>query len=662
MAQQLINVGTTANDGTGDLLRNGFIKVNQNFTELYTNRISGSGTDNYIPRFNGTNALENSIIFDNGTNVGIGTTSPVYPLQVNGVINTNSFFRIGDATTIGGIGSANAIFGVGGNDWVFYNPNATSNVFYTSGTERMRITSSGNVGIGTSDFFENAKLTLQGGLVVRSGAISNAPSQNAVVLDNAGGISRLMASGASTWNAVLAINPFGGNVGIGTTNPTEKLHVAGVAQILDDGSRGRITFQISSTQNDLYSTTTAFDDYRNLRLSSNELILSSGGTTERMRITSSGNVGIGTTTADYRTQIETTSANVFLVKNTSSTSFNRSYFYNNNNIGTQFLNFGSAYGFGTEFGVGQNGSVLQSNTTSAFAIGTSTSTPLYLGTNGTERMRITSAGKVGIGATNPYSKLEIVGPSTSYSNSPSIVLTDNAGTINSRRWLIGNVATDYGSLNFAVSTTNSNDPVNSKMTIKKEGNVGIGTTSPAYPLEVNGSINVYPNNFFRYDGDTGIIGSATSIGGASNQLGIRASNDILFATNGANERMRITSGGNVGIGTSSPSEKLTLSGGALRLESATGVSSYVHYISPGNDEWSAGMNGAYDFQIAYSNGLGTPRMTLLKGGNVGIGTTSPTSKLQVVGLPSYVDNTTALAGGLTAGAFYHTAGVLKVVI
>jgi len=111
MAQQLINVGTTANDGTGDLLRNGFIKVNQNFTELYTNRISGSGTDNYIPRFNGTNALENSIIYDNGTNVGIGTTSPAYPLEVNGSINVypNNFFRydgdtgiIGSATSIGG--------------------------------------------------------------------------------------------------------------------------------------------------------------------------------------------------------------------------------------------------------------------------------------------------------------------------------------------------------------------------------------------------------------------------------------------------------------------------------------------------------------------------------------------------------------------------------
>jgi hypothetical protein len=49
------------------------------------------------------------------------------------------------------------------------------------------------------------------------------------------------------------------------------------------------------------------------------------------------------------------------------------------------------------------------------------------------------------------------------------------------------------------------------------------------------------------------------------------------------------------------------------------------------------------------------------GGNVGIGTTAPTSKLQVVGLPVYADNTAALSGGLTAGAFYRTStGVLMV--
>lgn len=78
MAQQIINVGAAANDGTGDTLRGAFIKTDENFDELYTNRISGIGTDNYVPRFNGTNALENSQIFDNGSALLIGTTSAIY--------------------------------------------------------------------------------------------------------------------------------------------------------------------------------------------------------------------------------------------------------------------------------------------------------------------------------------------------------------------------------------------------------------------------------------------------------------------------------------------------------------------------------------------------------------------------------------------------------
>lgn len=51
-----------------------------------SSKVSGSGTDNYIPRFNGTTAIENSIMYDDGTNIGIGTASPTAKLSVAGAL------------------------------------------------------------------------------------------------------------------------------------------------------------------------------------------------------------------------------------------------------------------------------------------------------------------------------------------------------------------------------------------------------------------------------------------------------------------------------------------------------------------------------------------------------------------------------------------------
>jgi hypothetical protein len=73
----------------------GFLKNNGSGTLSWTTiagagGVTGTGTDNYIPRWNGTTALENSIIYDTGTNVGIGTTSPGAKLTVQGTNSTAS--------------------------------------------------------------------------------------------------------------------------------------------------------------------------------------------------------------------------------------------------------------------------------------------------------------------------------------------------------------------------------------------------------------------------------------------------------------------------------------------------------------------------------------------------------------------------------------------
>jgi len=138
--------------------------------------------------------------------------------------------------------------------------------------------------------------------------------------------------------------------------------------------------------------------------------------------------------------------------------------------------------------------------------------------------------------------------------------------------------------------------------------------------------------------------------------------------------MRINATGQVGIGTTAPSEKLTVIGNInvnsegsyigvdaqpiprLGIVKLSGAQPFLGFAGlPFNIKVSAGGD------IATSN-IFYSVLTIKTTGEVGINTTAPTSKLHVVGLIEYATNALAITGGLTVGAFYHTAGVVKVVI
>jgi hypothetical protein len=138
--------------------------------------VGGSGTTNYVPKFTAGTTLGNSQIFDNGTNVGIGTTSPGYKLDVNvtdaGVGSKTiiaSFGRIGasasatareagivfrdadNPTLTGGItGVRENSFGnfLSGLNFYVQSNISTAATSFSNLTEAMRITSGANVGIG----------------------------------------------------------------------------------------------------------------------------------------------------------------------------------------------------------------------------------------------------------------------------------------------------------------------------------------------------------------------------------------------------------------------------------------------------------------------------------------------------------------------------------
>jgi len=177
---------------------------------------------------------------------------------------------------------------------------------------------------------------------------------------------------------------------------------------------------------------------------------------------------------------------------------------------------------------------------------------------GSEAMRIDSSGNVGIGTSSPSAKLHVVGSELLTSTSAETKLTiNNTGTGGVEYW-IGSTnnssgAVGGGRLAFYDQTSNA-----IRMAIDSSGNVGIGTTSPAYKLDVAGSVNVSSDS------------SYTLGAGADRFIKYRSSNnDILFSFDsgdfyqqniassyhawftGNNERMRIDSSGIVMVGTTS---------------------------------------------------------------------------------------------------------------
>jgi len=200
---------------------------------------------------------------------------------------------------------------------------------------------------------------------------------------------------------------------------------------------------------------------------------------------------------------------------------------------------------------------------------------------------------------------------------------------------------------------------NEKMRIRGSGNVGIGTSTPAQRFSVisqNNSDTTKIAALFANNQTQGIgIGcnSIRAIGSSANvNMNFYSKGSGYFTFNTAKERLRITTAGDVGIGTASPKAKLHVFRGSagnitananatLVVENST--HNYIQLLAPGSSERGIlfGDDGnAQDAGIVYvgsnnnmqfkTNGNVT-RMVITDAGNVGIGTISPDDKLEVAG-------------------------------
>ncbi|MEA2112635.1 MAG: tail fiber domain-containing protein, partial [Patescibacteria group bacterium] len=286
-------------------------------------------------------------------------------------------------------------------------------------------------------------------------------------------------------------------------------------------------------------------------------------------------------------------------------------------------------------------------------------------TGGGERFTISSNGNVGIGTTNPPVKFDIRDDTQdtklqihTENHDPYFRLHDGG-----KIWAMMIDQSDNHKFHITqggYGVLASDTPV---MSMTTNGNVGIGTTVPGANLEVKGSsssdlvnILIKPNTNnhggIEIDSNGSYQGNIRFLDDGELQWQIRALDSGLFQIYGwgtPGELVNFTSGGNVGIGTTNPDQKLHVSGGLIELdntygiqiESSSGVNQNAISLASNNILSVGGGSGTDKVYIDAAGG--STELTVVSG-YVGVGTTAPTYRLMVNGEPA--------ANGYTAWTNY----------
>ncbi|MFA5991743.1 MAG: helix-turn-helix domain-containing protein, partial [Candidatus Doudnabacteria bacterium] len=632
----VLSSNLTANFNALNVIGGTNITSTNNINAIPLSVYTGATQNVDIMRISGPSGVGRILTIPNNGLVGIGTTSPIATLSVMG---TSS------APTV--------------------NPFVVAS---SSGAQLLTVLPNGNVGIGTST--PTNLLHLNGTASVNTIQI-NGPSNGRYVqlqMNDTADTATINSSnniGFGIGNAsspTRIMNVTSAGLGIGTTTPTQKLVVVGDARItgsLFDSSNasGTTGMLLSST-----GTGTSWISTSSLGLLSGAITSLNGQTGSTQTFATGTATGIGltvTSAGNIHTFTPTISAGYIIPLSASTTNWNTAY----NIVNASSTNWDSAYtnritsataplqisanNIGLQAGynipltasttqwatlasnpvwVTGNGKIYNATSTDNVGIGTSSPVAkldvwgnLNVGTSSTPTLFVNSAtGRVGIGKSNPAYALDVAGSvgisGTLWMSSGQSIYNDNfRNAIPSSSMVFQGRSS---SSDFIFQDLNASPIV----TIKNNGLVGIGTTSPIATLSVMGT------------------SSAPTV------------NPFVVASSTGTQLLTVLPSGYVGIGATNPSVP-------LEVQTANNGGSVTYAMTLRNPAWNAGQgvgmkfwagtqtgsnlqtaaitsrlvdstNGNLYFDTTY-NGVGSTRLTIQSDGNVGIGTTTPTARLSV---------------------------------
>jgi hypothetical protein len=252
---------------------------------------------------------------------------------------------------------------------------------------------------------------------------------------------------------------------------------------------------------------------------------------------------------------------------------------------------------------------------------------MYFGVNASTRLFINTSGRVGIGTTSPQTFLHVSDGNTG----TKLIIEDTYG--GNGRWGLG---AGIGGLNDTHFTLRHESSSTTVLVATPSGNVGIGTSNPGTQLNIvnatptSSSLDAILDISNNIDSNFRILNTGSSASDKRAAIGTSTGTSLAFHTGNA-EKMRITSGGNVCINTTTPigSSRLTVVG-----QTAGGITGFF-LDSPGDTSlyWYSFGNS---IQIESRNAAGNVFRNIClaaPGGNVGIGMggTQPSYRLQVNG-------------------------------